>query len=479
VTDADTATPKPFPAPIDDDSADAQATVAAFLNREVQFEPGPRRDPLTFAVATDLFGRGHVDASTRALLASIRKSGPDEPRAVLDLGCGFGPVAVSAATLWPAARVVAADRDALAIAYTRHNARRNGVAGRVTAVAGLTYQPLRADAGPLPPGTPPPPADLPAAYDLICVNLPTRAGETAIAELTFGAGELLAPGGTLAVVYPTAMREMMAQLSLEIGPALGYVRTFDDDSPGHIVKHFRVEQSPPQLSIELSPADASRFPEWLTPYLRRDAPREFDGAPHFPALDLAEFDTSDHRTRLINSVLRQALPVRGESVATGETVVCLNPRHGYLARMMLTERHVRRLALVDRDLLALAVSGVNLGLATAAGPRRADPPELVTTTHAVGVGGPGALRDACAGEPVDLMVGIVRSREGRPALAKMLKDAAAQLAPEGVIVLGCSAGEVTTLIKPAAQANGLRLGRSLKRRGFAAQLLRRPGRAQS
>lgn len=122
------------------------------------------------------FGSG-AHASTRLALAALA----DVVRAgdrVLDLGCGSGVLAVAAARLG-AGTVTAVDLDPEAVAATRANAARNGVADRVRAVEGDAARPPVVD-GP---------------FDVVVANLLlpdlTAAGPTVSAAL--------APGGAVAL----------------------------------------------------------------------------------------------------------------------------------------------------------------------------------------------------------------------------------------------------------------------------------------
>ena len=78
---------------------------------------------------------------------------------------------------------------------------------------------------------------------------------------------------------------------------------------------------------------------------------------------------------------------------------------------------------------------------------------------------------------VDAIVGVVPSEEGRGGLRIWLEQACRLLKPDGLIVLGLAASEVTTLVKPAAQGLHVRFGRSIKRRGYLAIALRPPRRS--
>jgi 16S rRNA (guanine1207-N2)-methyltransferase len=78
-----------------------------------------------------VFSHGAVDAGTRFLL---RRAPPPPPHGdVLDLGCGYGPIAVTLALRAPAARVWAVDVNRRALELTARNADAAGVTNVVAA----------------------------------------------------------------------------------------------------------------------------------------------------------------------------------------------------------------------------------------------------------------------------------------------------------------------------------------------------------
>jgi len=79
---------------------------------------------LRFETHPALFSPTAPDRGTMAML-SVAKIAPGDR--VLDMGCGWGLVAVAAAKIAGAQNVVALDVDARAVEVTRENARRNGV----------------------------------------------------------------------------------------------------------------------------------------------------------------------------------------------------------------------------------------------------------------------------------------------------------------------------------------------------------------
>lgn len=81
-------------------------------------------------VAGGIFSPGGVDKGTRVLLDEV-PAPPDGD--LLDLGCGWGPVALTAALAGPATRVWAVDVNHRALDLVRRNAARLDVADRVHA----------------------------------------------------------------------------------------------------------------------------------------------------------------------------------------------------------------------------------------------------------------------------------------------------------------------------------------------------------
>ncbi|WP_427871241.1 class I SAM-dependent methyltransferase [Leucobacter luti] len=173
--------------------------------------PFPRwgADPdLAFRVAAfgATFGGATLDHGSRLLLAGLDGPAgvPTGARRIVDLGCGNGVLAVSAALARPAAAVIATDQSAAAVAATRLTAEAAGVADRVAV--------HRADA-------------LEAVPDgwaeLILLNPPFHTGATVHAgvahRLIRACSRALAPGGELRLVFNSHLR-YRPLVEREIGP---------------------------------------------------------------------------------------------------------------------------------------------------------------------------------------------------------------------------------------------------------------------
>jgi ribosomal protein L11 methyltransferase len=96
--------------------------------------------------AGEAFGSGHNATTALCLEALDALARRRQPlRRVLDLGCGSGVLAIAAARVAPAARVLAVDNDPVAVAIARDNVRLNRVSDRVRVLhaGGLNHPMLR------------------------------------------------------------------------------------------------------------------------------------------------------------------------------------------------------------------------------------------------------------------------------------------------------------------------------------------------
>ena len=111
--------------------------------------------------AGGVFSPDHVDLGTRVLLREV----PDPPASgdLLDLGCGWGPLALTMALLSPGARVWAVDVNERALDLVRGNARRLGLGNLRAALPGEVPDDVR--------------------FAAVWSNPPIRVGKDALHEL--------------------------------------------------------------------------------------------------------------------------------------------------------------------------------------------------------------------------------------------------------------------------------------------------------
>ncbi len=133
---------------------------------------------LELATDAGVFSAGRLDPGTRLLLETAPP--PPADGDLLDLGCGYGPLALVAAARAPGAAVWAVDVNQRALDLCRRNAAAAGLGG-VRCVA------------------PDDPA-LPGQFGVIWSNPPIRIGKAALHGLLTGWLARLAPGGAAYLV---------------------------------------------------------------------------------------------------------------------------------------------------------------------------------------------------------------------------------------------------------------------------------------
>ena len=132
-----------------------------------------------FSTANEVFSADGLDLGTAVLLRS--SAAPDGADRLLDLGCGWGVLAVALASASPGAVVDAVDVNPRALALCADNARAHGVGDRVRPL-------LPADADPS------------ATYDEIWSNPPIRIGKQALHDLLLTWLPRLKPDGVARLV---------------------------------------------------------------------------------------------------------------------------------------------------------------------------------------------------------------------------------------------------------------------------------------
>jgi 16S rRNA (guanine1207-N2)-methyltransferase len=133
---------------------------------------------LTLSSGSGVFAHGRLDIGTAVL---FRETTPPVGRRFLDLGCGYGVIAVALAAVVPGAVVRAVDVNERAVLLTQENAVALGLGDRVTAST--------------PDQVPPD-----ETYDEIWSNPPIRIGKEALHELLLSWLPRLRPGGRAVLV---------------------------------------------------------------------------------------------------------------------------------------------------------------------------------------------------------------------------------------------------------------------------------------
>lgn len=145
---------------------------------------------LDLDVAQELFSSHQVDQGSRMLLDSLHHFPSATQGRAADFGCGYGVLGVAWQVAHPGWTMHYVDRDALAVAFSRHNLARirPNLTGRATFAPDITLNPSE------------------SGYDLVLWNVPGKAGRQVLAGLLEVILDGLASGGVLAavVVHPLA-----------------------------------------------------------------------------------------------------------------------------------------------------------------------------------------------------------------------------------------------------------------------------------
>ena len=114
-----------------------------------------------FKVANELFSTFAIDRGTDML---IRHMTLNNPKSILDLGCGYGPIGIILAKTNPEAQVTMVDADLLAVRYTNINIQKNNLSNAV-AIGSIGMEQV-----------------LDKNFDLIVSNIPAKIGDEAITQ---------------------------------------------------------------------------------------------------------------------------------------------------------------------------------------------------------------------------------------------------------------------------------------------------------
>ncbi|NUU59712.1 class I SAM-dependent methyltransferase [Paenibacillus agri] len=168
-----------------------------------------RGKSLSFTSDAGVFSKGDIDYGSRVLIEMMEI--PDGS-AVLDVGCGYGPIGISAAHLVPEGHVTMIDINSRAVELARENAQQNGIRN-VTVMESDVLSVVKGQ-----------------EFDVILTNPPIRAGKAVVHQIFEEAYEHLKVGGSLWVVIqkkqgsPSAVAKLESLFSLveEVGKDKGY-----------------------------------------------------------------------------------------------------------------------------------------------------------------------------------------------------------------------------------------------------------------
>jgi 16S rRNA (guanine1207-N2)-methyltransferase len=160
---------------------------------EQQFTFDLRGHELRYTTDAGVFSRDRVDFGSLLLIENMEI--PPHAR-VLDVGCGYGPIGLTAAKLAAAGKVTMIDVNERAANLARRNAERNGIRNVEIRVSDV-YSAVQGE-----------------TFDVILTNPPIRAGKDIVHRIFTEGYELLAEGGAMWVVIqkkqgaPSALKKL-------------------------------------------------------------------------------------------------------------------------------------------------------------------------------------------------------------------------------------------------------------------------------
>jgi len=169
----------------------------------------------TFDIGNTLFSTFDLDHGTDILIRSII---PNNPKSILDIGCGYGPLGIMLAKTNPQATVSLVDRDLLAVRYSNYNIEKNGVTN-AKAIGSLGVEVVKNQ-----------------MFDLIVSNIPAKIGDEAIKEeFVLEPLNCLNPDGEYWVVVVSALNRLIPKIARENDLRVEEVRK----RHGHTVYKFK------------------------------------------------------------------------------------------------------------------------------------------------------------------------------------------------------------------------------------------------
>jgi len=145
-----------------------------------------------FDVGNTLFSTFDLDHGTDVLLRTIA---PNNPKSILDIGCGYGPIGIVLAKKNPQAQVTMIDKDLLAVRYAELNIEKNTI-NNANVLGSVGMEQI-----------------MDKTFDLIVSNIPAKIGDKAIIQdfilIPF---EHLNPGGELWIVVINALNRLIPKI---------------------------------------------------------------------------------------------------------------------------------------------------------------------------------------------------------------------------------------------------------------------------
>ena len=165
------------------------------LRRDIVFSDTLCGRSLTFHTTWGLFSPREVDAGSRLLLEYLEV---EEDTKSLDVGCGYGALGLTLASLSPAGTVTMVDKDFVAVEYCRKNAALNNLLNTEIILSNGLNQVTQ------------------DGFDLVITNLPAKSGKELYTLMFCDSYRVLKPGGKCYIVTINGLRQFVKRNFVEI-----------------------------------------------------------------------------------------------------------------------------------------------------------------------------------------------------------------------------------------------------------------------
>lgn len=157
-------------------------------------ETALRGHKLRFVTDAGVFSKSGIDYGSRVLIDAIRLGDQDR---ILDVGCGYGPMGITAAKLVPGGHVTMIDINERAVELANENAKLNGVTNAVAVQSDL-FERVQGQ-----------------TFDVILTNPPIRAGKEVVHRIFEEGASLLRAGGSMWIVIQKKQGAPSAEAKLQ------------------------------------------------------------------------------------------------------------------------------------------------------------------------------------------------------------------------------------------------------------------------
>ncbi|MFK0526399.1 class I SAM-dependent methyltransferase [Paenibacillus illinoisensis] len=175
---------------------------------------------LRFVTDAGVFSKSGIDYGSRVLIDAIELTAGAH---VLDVGCGYGPIGLTAAKLVPEGHVTMIDINERAVELSRENAKANGITNVTVMQSNLLSEVNQRD------------------FDAVLTNPPIRAGKEIVHTIFEQAYQHLKVGGSLWIVIQKKQGAPSAKAKLE--SLFGRVEEVTKDKGYRIFKAVKTKDS--------------------------------------------------------------------------------------------------------------------------------------------------------------------------------------------------------------------------------------------